>query len=125
MAWLAVNDWPAGGHRVPGRAKLAGAAGVALFIVAGPVYNGVAETRLEEQLAESLEDAEGFDAVMTEKMGEISITAAGDAISGVRSRGLLFLGLSAVMAAAGVVAVRTMELGKSMGKSGAATRART
>ncbi|MBM3925001.1 MAG: hypothetical protein FJ320_03295 [SAR202 cluster bacterium] len=109
-----------GGRSMVGRlvwpAVFLAIAGVALFVMAGPVYNSAVEPRLEEQLAESLEESEGFEALMTEKFGRMGITAAGDAISSVRNRGILFLGLAAGMVVMGVAPLRAMGVGKSKGK---------
>jgi hypothetical protein len=126
LGWLVMIGMLAGigfigGRSIMGRliwpASFLAIAGVVLFVIAGPVYSGAVESRLEEQLAESLEETEGFDALMTEKFGQMGITAAGEVFSGVRNRGILFLGLAAGLVVAGVMPLRAMGVGKSKGKS--------
>ena len=103
FALLLVGVGLLGGRSVGGKLGWAAAfialAGLVLFLFAGPFYNSAPKDSLRDEFSQRIADSEGVEALLLDKVLDVSISGSDQFFSGIESRGISFLVIGAVILA--------------------------
>ena len=103
FALLLIGVGLLGGRSVAGKLGWAAAfialAGLVLLLFAGPFYNAAPKDSLRDEISQSIADSEGVEALLLDKVLEVSISGSDQFFSGIQSRGVSFLVIGGVIMA--------------------------